>query len=500
MHPPLAIWLMTLVRIAFGTTTVVSRSVSAVAAVVAIFFFYKLASRLFSRWTALFSSLALGTAQNFIWYSHHAQLDVPMFACIMATVYFAVRTFEENKSKYAIVAGLLFACALLSKAVQGLYLIPFLFSLPYIYKGHKQYVHLVIILCVALIIALPWYVFMFTLHPEIGREYAALVGSIKDGTYAGTSGNALSNRWWFYLNQSIINFPVIILGLVTISSLIRKWMRRDTIYSRMSLVTSSWFCAMLIFLSSFATRMPHFYLFLLLPTSLLIAFFIEEFLQLPVKRQRVGIAVLLLFIAVGWSGSELVRRGVREHVIPDLHSIYLFLAILFISLMILSWFLFKQFHLSSTVIVLFTLSCFYISVDYYRWEMRERGTYFDGATETAGILLHTPEIHSLIAYQDGSAHESYLPQLNYYTNGWLLGWDSSKTGMTKTWAELDSLMRINQIYTPDASVIYVSWDAFYSPKPEERELLTRINNGLNARYEKSIHTKKYQLYWQPVKN
>jgi hypothetical protein len=494
-HPPLAIWMMTLVRMAFGNSTFVSRSIAASCAVAAIYFFYRLASRLFSRWTALFASIALGSAQHFIWYSHHAQLDIPMFACIMAASYFAIRTYEEGSSKYAIITGMLFACALLCKAVQGLYLLPFLLALPYIFRGNKRYINLIIILGVTIIIALPWYLFIFLRHPEFAKEYTALVASMKTGTYAGTLSGVPANQWWYYLNQTVINFPFIILGVLAIIPLVRIWKHRDMAYARMSLIVFFWFCAMIIFLSFFATRMLHFSLFLLLPTSLLIAFFIEEFLQLPVKRRKIITAVILLLAVLGWSGSELIRKGIREHAIPDLHSVYIFIVVMFICSAIFSWFLYKRFHLTSPVILLLIVSCFCVSADYYRWATREKEAYIDGANETAAMLLHTPQIHSLIAYQSGSAHEAFLPQLNYYTEGWLMGWDTTKQGTTKTWDEIDSLIKVDQAPKSDAAIIYVSWDAFYSPTEDEKEHLIRINKGLSHQYTNSLHTKKYQLYW-----
>jgi 4-amino-4-deoxy-L-arabinose transferase-like glycosyltransferase len=492
-HPPLVIWMMTLMRMTFGSSNFVSRSIAALSAVIALYFFYKLASRFFSRWTVLFGSISLGVAQNFIWYGHHAQLDIPMFAFITAAVYYAVRAFEESNSKFAIISGFLFGCALLTKAIQGLYLLPFLLALPYVFKPQKWFKELAIFLATACIIAIPWYIYMTVRHSDFTTDYGSLVGSMKSGTYS----NVEYSSWWYYINQSIINFPLLVLGFLSLLTLIPKWKKMGSRYDRFSFVSALWFISMLIFISAFKARMLHFSLFLLLPTSLLVCSFVEEFL-ISVRKNYKTIGSILLLGSLAWSGSELVRKAIRENSISSLNPDYLFIVYLLILVVASSFVFYKYKARFFNNVILFTASLLLISIDYYRLGSRKEETYIDGAKESAKILISNPSIRSLTVYHNNVPHESFMPQLNYYTDGWLLGWNSSRYGKMKTLDEIDSLISIESIPMTDAAIVYLPWDAFYTPSQDEKERILRINQVLSKHYTNSFHSKKYQLYWGAV--
>ncbi|MDP4229338.1 MAG: glycosyltransferase family 39 protein [Bacteroidota bacterium] len=493
-HPPLVIWLMAYTRMIFGDGVFALRIVSAIAAVAAIFFFYKLALRLFSRWTALILATSLGTAQTFFWYGHHAQLDIPMLAFIMAAAYYAVRSFESDSSRSAIIAGLLYGCALSTKAVQGVYLLPFLLALPYIYRSANWKKNLILLLGSAFIVAAPWYIVMLLRHPDFYGDYAHLVGSMKAGTYA----KEWTTEWWYYLNQIVINFPFLVLGVIAFPTILTKWKMRDTPHSRLSLFSILWFLGMLLFMSSFHTRMLHFLLFLFLPALMVAGVCIEELLNRKFEKGRAILFLSILLPAIAWSASELVRRSIRDRsmnlnlfqfeITPFLIAIALTAIVVIL--------IYKRIPSSFQGVTMITAVAFLLCANFYRMAERREEAYVDGAGEVGAMLLRSPNIHSLTAYQDGFPHEVYLPQLNFYTEGWLLGWDSSRPGYTKTWDELDSLARIGSVPRTDASVMYVSWDVFYKPTPEEKSLLNRINQGLAARYNHVLHTKKYQLYWE----
>lgn len=492
-HPPLVMWIMAFLRMLFGSGVFASRIVSAIAAVTALYFFYKLLGRFFSRWTALFTTISLGCAQNFLLYGHHAQLDIPLFAFITSAAYFAVLGFEENNSKMMLIAGILYGGALLAKAVQGLYLLPFLFALPYIVHSYKGYKKIALLLLTAVVVATPWYIYMMVKHPEFSGDYASLVGSMKAGTYA----KEVATKWWYYLNQTIINFPAVILGLFAVIPLIMNRKKPSTHYSRLSISVVVWLIVSIIFLSSFHTKMLHFSLFLLLPTSLLIGFFTEEYLQRAPKWSVIFISSVTLVLVITWSASELIRKSIREQHLPQLHYDFITIVIIVIIIAMLAFLFYKYISSSPQAFVLFIASLVLLSIEYYRWGSRNNETFVDGAEQSGLILLNSPNIRTLSVYHDDYPHESYLPQFNYYTNCWLMGWDPNRSGATRTWGEIDSLIKINNIPKSDAAVLYVSWDAFYKPTEEEKARLMRIDQGLALRYLRSYHSKKYQLYWEP---
>ncbi|MFI5263480.1 MAG: ArnT family glycosyltransferase [Candidatus Kapaibacterium sp.] len=492
-HPPLIVWMMAIVQFLFGTSVFAVRLVSPIGAVVALHFFYKLSGKLFSRETALYATIALGAAQHFLLYSHHGQFDIPMFAFIVSASYYAIRSFEEGNMRLACIAGMLFGCVLLSKTIQGIYLLPFLCTLPYIYRTKRRYIILAVMLGICLAVSLPWHLFMIFRHPDFFNINTGLISALKTNSYA--EGHTITH-WWYYLNVTIVNFPFIVLGIVAIVPLFKRLKKPAGTYNRMCLISAIWFVGMVVSLSDFSTRMLHFSLFLLLPTSLFLCFCLEEFLRFRDKPKIIA-GCILLISALGWSLSELIRMSFKEH---TFHPIPINAPLLLLSVgfaLIIFLLLFKYGSSSPPRIIMLIAAIFLITTNIYRWGSRRNETFIDGAEDVGKVLFHTSGIHTLIAYHIGGSYQYMLPQLNYYTDCWLAGWDSTRTGTTNTWSKLDSLISVNQVPRSDASVIYNSWDAFYTPKQDEKELLMRINQGLSARYAKVLHTKKYQLYWEP---
>jgi 4-amino-4-deoxy-L-arabinose transferase len=491
-HPPLVIWMMALLRYLFGASTFVSRLVSPIAAVVVLIFFYKLALKFFSRPTALFATAALCLGQNFLLYSHKGQFDIPMLAFVVIASYYAIRSFEEKSTKLAIIAGIAFGCVLMSKAVQGLYLLPFICALPYVYPSPRRYKNLGIILGVFLVTALPWYLFMLIKHIHFYGDYAGLIASLKNNSYAE---GATKSHWWYYLNTTNITFPLLVIALVSITGFIQQWKNQTTVYNRFSVVCFVWFFGSLIFLSNFYTRMLHFSLFLLMPAALVLCFSLEEFFRSK-SRSKILVGSLLLIISLGWSLSDIIRMHFKDHAIFPLNlNVPLLIACIAIAL-ILSSLLYKYFASSRAEQIILVAVVFMITTGFYRWTNRRDETFVDGA-EAVGNILVQPGIHTLTAYHDGVPYQYMMPQLQYYTGYKFIGWDSTRSEVTKTWKELDSMIAIDRVPRSDASVIYNGWDGFYPATQEDKALLERINSGLNSRYSKSLHTKKYQLYWEP---
>ena len=492
-HPPLVVWMMAIARYFGGNSVFVSRIIAAIAGIVGLFFFYKLAGKFFSRWTRLIITICLGSAQGYLHFSHRGQFDIPMFAFITASVYYAVRSFEENDWKLAAIAGLMFGSALMSKAAQGLYLLPFLTALPYVFRSTNWKKHILIILGVAAAVALPWYVFMMLKHPQFYGDFAAMLSSMKTGTFT----NRVATQWWYYLNQIFIEFPLLILGVMVIPQITRRFKTGDSIYNRFLLISFAWLFGMLIFLSSFQIKMAQYSMHLLLPTSLILSYIIEEFLQYPPKIGRSVLSLGLLGFSIAWSSSETVRKAIREHHVASLHPSLILIAGLVLLTVILAVFIRGKLRIYGQVALLFGAAILLVLVEFYQWANLENASYVDGAEQVGNVLLHTSEIHSLTAYHEDFPHEIYLPQLNYYSNSWFLGWDPSKFGQTKTWDELDSLIKIDAVPRSDAAIIYVSWDEVNMPILDTGGRLTRLNQGLAVHYAKALHTKKYQLYWDP---
>ena len=493
-HPPLVVWMMALLRVWVGEEVFVSRIVAALASIVTVIFLYKLARKLFYRETALLLTISLGSAQTFIWYGHHAQLDAPLLALLVTTLFYTYRAITETNSKLAALAGFLFGCALMTKAYQGLYILPILLALPFVMKPAKGIRLLTIIATTACIVSLPWYIYMAVQHPDFIAVYVNLFGSMKSGTYSIHS----NSHWWYYINQSLINLPLLALGIPFMSRIPQEWKNRSSVREKLYLCSILWFVGMLVLLSVLKTRMPHFEMFLLAPASLLLGFWIDDLVKNNGHNISQTVSFLLVIAALVWSSSELLRIGLRVGYLPQWPRPEIVLSCSLLFFFFLAIFLLRSVPLALQRNTLRLIQCaasLILALGFTRIYATNDEAFNDGAVITANTLISLKTVHSLTVYCDDYPHESYLPQLNYYTQGWLLGWDSTHIGYTETWSACDSLLRNGKILKTDAAILYTSWDDFYSPSENEKSLQIRMRNGLKAMYVNSLSTKKYQLYW-----
>ena len=213
-------------------------------------------------------------------------------------------------------------------------------------------------------------------------------------------------------------------------------------------------------------------------------------------RQMIVVAVGS-FAAIFWSSDEYIRLAIRTlntsySIANDVIHPAFVSGIVFIYLTVTYLYIksldekYRFFYIACSLLVALSI---------YRLEGATSEKLTDGATQLTATLFANSAIHSLIVLHQDYPHEQYLPQLNYYAKGWLLGWDSSRSGQTITWERGDSLLRINAFPKIDAVVVYVPWDDFKKRSLEESSLLRRINDGMHKLYNHSIHEKKYDLYW-----
>src|SRR5205823_10239304 len=101
----------------------------------------------------------------------------------------------------------------------------------------------------------------------------------------------------------------------------------------------------------------------------------------------------------------------------------------------------KQSSSTSSEMTIFLASIVLLAGNFYRLGGRNEATYIDGAKQTAKIFLQDTSIHSFYAIHQLYPFQQYLPQLNYYTDGLLLEWDSTKKGKTLTFEQADSMLK-----------------------------------------------------------
>lgn len=107
VHPPLYYWLLKLWSMLFGNGELALRSMSVLFGIVAIFFAFLLAKRLFGRKAAWVSLLFMVLAPMFIRYSQEMRMYTMVAAIAFAATYALSIASETNKRKHWVVYGLL---------------------------------------------------------------------------------------------------------------------------------------------------------------------------------------------------------------------------------------------------------------------------------------------------------------------------------------------------------------------------------------------------------
>ncbi len=119
--PPLYMWLMSLSYQAFGVSNVVTRIWSPIFGALTLVLVYFLGKKLYNRIVGFASAMVLATFTTFFLFARHAMTDVAFVFFIVASIYFFVLSEQIQKiNRYAVLSGLFFGLALLTKQVEAL--------------------------------------------------------------------------------------------------------------------------------------------------------------------------------------------------------------------------------------------------------------------------------------------------------------------------------------------------------------------------------------------
>ena len=122
--PPLFMWLMSLAYQVFGVNNFASRFWSVVFGVLSLISIFYLGKKLYNSRVGFLSAFVLGTFTTFYLFARHAMTDIPFVFFILASMYFFLLSEKnEGANRYAVLSGLFFGLALMTKQVQAL-LIP----------------------------------------------------------------------------------------------------------------------------------------------------------------------------------------------------------------------------------------------------------------------------------------------------------------------------------------------------------------------------------------
>lgn len=487
-HPPLGVWGIALGKYLFGDATYAPRMFVAVCSILSLVYVYKIAKHLTTKRTALLSTILYGNVQIWLWYTHHAQLDVPMHTALLVSLYYVLKS-RTLDFKSIIIAGVFLGIALLMKAFQGLYIVPMYCVLFLVFDRGNWLKKIFSVIGISIIISSPWYIMMDLQHSEYVSDWVGLLSSLVSGTYRSSPGH-----WWYYINQIIVNYPFLLLSPYIICAILKsnsyktKYSPKDL----MLFITTMYLFTLVVFVSLIKTNMPHFILFFSIPAIVCSVLCIENIIKNKISRPVI-IFIILVFIGILWGGSEQLRLYVKGGMFLGFSYDIIKLVLFGVALFILIVYSFnKEKSLTPLVLLQVGISAIVFG-NVYRWSMKDDAIFRDGAETISKSLENSSATNILLVHSD-AAHEYLLPQFAYYSNGMNLGWNNKRRTTSVTYDELYQISNKSPLLTHDAVLVYKGWDRYHIPVRAASEAMRIIDSILITHNYSKVTTRQYLLY------
>ena len=469
-HPPLGVWLIAISKYLFGDSTFAIRLPVALAASASVFLLWSIIRKFASSEAALIAAISLSTADLFLELSHRAQMESLILFFSLAAIYLLMVSMERDRWMFALFSGILFGFGLLTKFGETLFIIPFIFLLPWAMGKPRAVRFTGISIAIAIVMSAPWFAMMALRHPDYWNHVYGSLETLREGNYAPST-----LAWWYYLNRLLVGLPLILIALFSRGS--RRWFRASLV----------WLGTLLLVLQLVGTRMPHFAFLMLAPGTLLIGSSWDAVVE---TRSKKFMGIVIALLAIAWSASVQVRLFLTHRLawngieIPSVGIVTIIVSCILAT--VFWWFLGKRPVIIFSTILLGLALAHLFSDD--------QSESMQGAPQAATMLLSGSAKNNLIVIHRNFPNEEYAPQLAYYTKGWTLGWIPGKTSRAITW---DSA--VTNSYITDSSrecaVVVRFEDRFYHRPASEPALWDSLTCKLQKSFTHEQIFGSYILYY-----
>ncbi len=457
-NSPMNTWAITGSMCIFGENSFSIRLFSALCSAMALAFFYLISRRYLTYSGSIIALFLLSGTVAWNNYARQALADIPAVAFILATLFFVLKTLESEGKKQILIYSLLFSlsflCAIMTKAIIGL--LPLLFiGISFFNKEKKkQILFLLLSSLIAVIISLPWYIFI---SAKQGSGFISSFFPIYDLIEFNHLG--ILN----YFNQLIISNPFMIFGFIYILFALKKINKLSANSEHgkyLNNILGYWYLFVFIILSVALSNHPNIIVYLL-PSAILLSLKFFDSIHLITKSNRiVWIFVTALIAFFFWSFIYELRMEVELLSKGGQYSIYTLLFIILIIVSILGAFL-----LPKKILDKMSPSGLYYSITLLPYLMIFKVILLNlaaptgdsyGAVRTADVLNSTNSKSFIYLYHESIPADSMNTQLDWYTDGWLSGWRNGKTYIpvkqTKNYVDYENLRKTDEF--PELFIVY----------------------------------------------
>lgn len=267
--PPLPTWFAAIAEIAAPDSITAQRAMAGMAALLLVFFFYRLAGRVLQV-NAAAATLLLCTCYNIILMGRTASWDIYCHAFMMGGIYYLSEALIRERRSWCrfAAAGLFIGLSLMSKGPVSLYalFLPFIVCFAAFYRPSLRGKGwcLVLTAVVAIAVGTWWYAYIYLFHAEA----LAHVVEKETGAWVGHNVRPWFYYWKFFLETGV--WSALLLSALLLPAFKGNCRRRQYIFS------IAWTLLTLVLLSCLPEKKSRYLLPLLIPASYVMACLIEH--------------------------------------------------------------------------------------------------------------------------------------------------------------------------------------------------------------------------------
>lgn len=468
LHPPLYVWLSSLLVGTVGQSEFVFRFWSALLGAATPFIVYALGTRLANHTTGLFAALLFGVSPFVSFFSRQGQFDATLTFFLALSLLLLIRALESENTRYYLYAGFSIGAALMTKLFVGLGIIAAFVLWGIMMRRLKEprFRSALFLLLLGSSVALPWHVFMTLAHGDGDPLFLLKQSALWERVFHGIEGNIKPTGPFYFVNQMVVLFP---LG---VAFFVAGLLRMKSEQHQGWLLIYLWFIVVFGVFTLIRTKLAVYTLPMLVPASLIAARELSSFANGILPRAHNWFLLAGTGVSLIWSSSQDIRNAAKQ----TLLSLFTLTApegtILRVSLLLLLWLVmvttvsFVLLKMKTHVVLVrrFPLIMFVLAMAHltYIVVFRDPVEYKDGGVEVQNLVEKQNNPAVVVAGFERN------PQLTYYLDGADIGWRAD--------------IRIRRVLPPLRREEYRAWlheELFYEP----RETILIIEKDKLIRYQ-----------------
>ena len=309
---PVPLYSMALSMLIFGKSTIALRIPSILLSTISIFATYRIGEILANRKTGMLAAflfsingLIIESTAGRVATDH---IDVFFYSLITIAIYYLLKSVEKESLKSLILGSLITGCAILSKWLPALIVLPIWLTYSYQKQGLKSSIkNLVVFIPIVIAVAIPWQLYIMNQFPlEAAWEYEYNKKHILEAL--GPHGKP----FYYHFNRmriifgELIYIPLLWLIFTTYSGITKRNFTK--------LILVSWIFIPYLFFSVVITKMQGYILFCSAAIFILTAMFFYELHSYDSKFKKIKTLILILLIAlpIRYSIERIKPFSIRE--------------------------------------------------------------------------------------------------------------------------------------------------------------------------------------------